>query len=170
MSHFTVGWYVIYTRPRHEKKIAEELAAQKIDFYLPIKKTLRMWHDRKKFVDLPVFQSYVFVYLKSLKDYYDGLSIQGVLQYVRFGKEIARVKDTVINEMRLLIDYGSNVEVSSENFQRGQQLYIQHGPLTGISCEMVEVDGKQKILVRISLLQRSLLISLPTTYLTAVPT
>lgn len=161
MSKFVPGWYVIYTKPQHERKVGNGLTEEAVDFYFPTQKTLRTWYDRKKYINAPVFPSYIFVCLKDLKDYYKGLKIEGVLKYISFGKEIARVSDKVIEDIRLLINYGEDLEVSSDYIQPGQQLFIRNGPLTGVSCEVVQVNSKQKILVRIHLLQRNLLISLP---------
>jgi len=69
MNTFNAGWYVIYTRPRHERKVAAELSIENIEFYLPITRVLRTWHDRKKYIDLPLFQSYIFVHLKNQEEY-----------------------------------------------------------------------------------------------------
>jgi transcription antitermination factor NusG len=169
MNEFMNGWHVMYTMPRHERKVANELITAKINYYLPLKKELRKWHDRKKFIDVPLFKSYVFVKLKNLNEYYEGLKIEGVLNYVRFGKDIARVSDKDIDDLRILVDSGEDIEVSAASFQPGQQLFISQGPLTGISCEIVRFNDKDKILVRIHFLQRNLLISLPASYLLSIP-
>jgi transcriptional antiterminator RfaH len=161
MNTFKEGWYVLYTKPHHEKRVANGLAEMKTAFYLPTKETLRMRHDRRKFVNVPMFPSYVFVHLKSLRDYYDGLSVQGALQYVRFGSEIARISDKVVDDLRLIVQNVKDIEVSTDRFQQGQQLFIKDGPLTGVCCEVVKLGYKEKILVRIELLQRNLLITMP---------
>ena len=54
-------WYAIYTKPRNEKKVAENLAAIGIESYCPIVTTLKQWSDRKKMVETPLIPSYVFV-------------------------------------------------------------------------------------------------------------
>lgn len=168
MNKFIPGWYVLYTRPRHERKVAYALSDVKMEFYFPTRKTLRIWRDRKKFIESPLFQSYIFVYLNDLREYFNGLNISGVLKYVCIGREVARISDKVIAEMRLLIDHGNGVEITSENFEQGQQLLIQHGPLTGVSCEVIQSHNRQKILVRMNLLQRNLLLSLPADHFVAV--
>lgn len=93
MNTFTTGWYVMYTRPQHEKKVTIRLSELGFSCYLPIRKMLKIWHDRKKYVEEPLFQSYVFVHLNGIEDYYLGQHLPGVLQYVRFGKEVARVSE-----------------------------------------------------------------------------
>ena len=64
MNNFLKGWYLIYTRPRHEKKVFLQLTEMKVRSLLPTTKKLRTWHDRKKYIDEPLFPSYIFVYLE----------------------------------------------------------------------------------------------------------
>jgi transcription antitermination factor NusG len=131
-------------------------------------KTLRTWCDRKKYIDMPLFPSYVFVYLRNMQDYYCGLNNDGVLYYVKMGKNIVCVGEDVISNIQLAVDKGNGVEVSENYFQPGQKLVVQKGPLTGLSCELIHYNGKQKLLVRVHLLQRNLLVTMPAEHLMAV--
>lgn len=158
----------MYTKPRHEKAVSRRLAELNIKGYLPITKVLRTWCDRKRFIEAPLFPSYVFVYLSSLLDYNNGHDIEGALHYVRFGKEVVRINDSIIQNIQLAADNGNEIEVSSDYFQPGQQLYIQRGPLTGLSGEIVRINGGQKILIRVNLLQRNLLLTMPAEDLLAI--
>ncbi|MEO5562061.1 MAG: UpxY family transcription antiterminator, partial [Chitinophagaceae bacterium] len=165
---FKKGWYVIYTKSRHEKRVTHKLAELEIIFFLPITKQLRKWSDRKKYIDLPLFPSYIFVYLDDMNDYYNSLSIPGVLCYVRFGGEIACVSEAVINNLKLLAGKELEIEIGSEYFQPGQQVVIRQGILTGLSCEFVRYNNKEKFLVRVNLLQRNILVTIPSGHLMPV--
>ncbi|HVW58575.1 MAG TPA: hypothetical protein VHC48_01020, partial [Puia sp.] len=66
-------------------------------------------------------------------------------------------------------NFTSEIEVSSEYLQPGSILYIKDGPFTGFSCEVIQYKGKQKILVRIELLQRNILLDIPVEYLMGIP-
>jgi transcriptional antiterminator RfaH len=160
MKDFYSGWYLIYTKPRHEKKLQSRLMEINIDTFLPTKKTLRTWHDRKKYIDEPLFPSYVFIYLNDMQNYYDGIDAEGALYYVRTGKEVARVNESVVNNIRLVVDQAKELEVSDDRFQPGRRLVITKGALAGLSCEVVRYNSKQKLLVRVELLGRNLLLSL----------
>lgn len=168
MDLFRSGWYLIYTKPQHEKKVHAHLTEIKVDSFLPTRKILRTWHDRKKYVDEPLFPSYVFIYLNDKKNYYDGIDTEGSLYYVRSGKEIARVSEAIVNNIKLAVDQGNDIQISEDRFQPGRKLVINKGPLTGLSCEVVRYNNKQKLLLRIDLLQRNILITLPTEYLMSV--
>ena len=168
MSRLVEGWYLIYTKPHHEKKVHAVLTEMKIDSFLPLTKKLRIWHDRKKYVDEPLFPSYVFVFLKDMQSYYDGMDTEGALYYVRTGKEIARISDKVVDSIKLVTDRVKELEVSETRFEPGKRLVINKGALTGLLCEVVEYNHKQKLLVRVDLLQRNILMTLPAEYLMVI--
>ncbi|MCW3465954.1 UpxY family transcription antiterminator [Chitinophaga nivalis] len=160
MLAFASGWYVVYTGPRKEKKISDELFEKSITHYLPLIKTARQWHDRKKILYIPAFPSYIFVYLNKQTEYREVLDIEGVHCYVKIGKVPAIVKPAIIDQIRLVIN-SDNVIVSAAHFEVGEKLYIQEGPFTGLHCEMIKIEGKNKMLVRVNLLNRNILVDMP---------
>jgi transcriptional antiterminator RfaH len=156
---FNGGWYVAYTRTRHEKKIAGLMEELNIVNFLPVTQVLRIWHDRKKYVETPLFPSYIFVYLACVKDYYETLNLPGLLCFVKQGKETARVDESVINTLRMATGSRSEIEVIAGSFKPGQKVVIREGPFIGMSCEVVEHRCEDKIIVRLPLLQRNILLS-----------
>lgn len=169
MSIFLENWCVLYTRPCHEKKTYARIGDLAVEAFMPTTKVLRQWHDRKKYVHIPLFPSYIFVYLRNVKDYHDCLEVDGALGFVRFGKEIATVREKVIEDIRLITGNANEIEASSVTFAPGQQACIQEGPLTGLSCEIINVGKSAKALVRVTLLKRCLLVTLPAGSLIAAP-
>ena len=59
-------WYALYTKSRNEKKAHSALVSSGIDSFLPLIKNLKQWSDRKKWVEEPLFRSYLFVQYFSL--------------------------------------------------------------------------------------------------------
>jgi transcription antitermination factor NusG len=168
MKNFKTGWYIIYTKYRHEKKVVEQLIKKNVDTFLPTKRVLKQWHDRSKVVEEPLFPSYVFVYLNDVDSFHYGADSEGTLHYVRIGKDIARVNDEVINNIKLSVNSSVAMEVSSTRFQHGQKITICEGALSGLCGEVIEVGKKQKLLVRVDLLQRNILLCLPQKYFVPV--
>ena len=161
MNDFKDGWYLIYTKPHHEKKVYNHLTGKNINSFLPTRKVLRSWHDRKKYIDEPLFPSYVFIYIDDVKNYYEGIEAEGALYYVRDGKKIARVSNDIVESIKLVSVHAKELEVSEMRFQPGRRLVISQGSLTGLECEVVQINTKHKLLVRVELLQRTLLMTLP---------
>ena len=157
-----------YTRSRHEKKIAAQLSEANIVHFLPTVKQLNNWHDRKKQVVKPLFPSYIFIYLNSQGNYYEALNTNGVLYFIKQGKEISTISEEVINSIRFLTSFESGIEVTAQKFQPGQMVTIQQGVFAGLSCEVVEHCGKSNILVRVNLLQRNVLLNLEAINLLAI--
>jgi transcription antitermination factor NusG len=162
---FNKGWHLLYTSSKQEKKVAEQLAARNINHYLPIVKTTRKWSDRIKTLNAPLFPSYLFIYLEQLEDYYNSLEAKGALHYVRFGTQIARVADSIVNDLKIVINKGQEIEVSYTEFNKGEILTISDGPLTGLNCEVVQYKSKEMILVRVNLLKRNVLAEVPVHHL-----
>jgi transcriptional antiterminator RfaH len=161
MAYFKAGWYLIYTKPRQERKVTNQLVESNIQAYLPLTKERRQWSDRRKIIYQPMFPSYVFVYLNNLQEFYKGLGFEGTCCYVKSGKEAVSIRDTEVNYIRMLENNGENIEVSKDFFKVGQQLIIQQGPLSGLPCEVVQYKGKRRIIVRVVMLQRSIVADLP---------
>ena len=163
MSNFRTGWYLIYTKPHQERKVANQLSEMNIQSYLPLKLERRKWSDRIKIIHSPIFPSYVFVQLKSVQEFFDGLSAEGSCCYVKFGNEAARMREDEIEAIRMIETNGENIEIADNSFQIGQHLVIQHGPLNGFPCEVIQYKGRKRILVRVAILQRSIMADLPYT-------
>lgn len=156
---------MIYTKPRHEKKVYQDLQIRQIDSFLPIKQSLKNWHDRKKLIDEPLFPSYVFLYINNVDTYYKSLSVDGAMYYVKEGAKPARVQEKVIANLRILMQSRSQMEVSTLKFEKGEKLLIAKGPLAGLNCELIKYAGRHKILVRVELLSRSILMAVAEDYL-----
>src|SRR5690606_15969941 len=75
-------WYVFYTRSRQEKKVRDLLLKGGFEVFLPMQKVMRQWSDRKKKVDVPLFNSYIFVKDQEFR-ITDILRIPGVAWNIR---------------------------------------------------------------------------------------
>ena len=84
----TQQWYALYTKSRAEKKVAGELNKLGITNYLPIKRELRQWSDRKKWVEVPAISSYIFICIPKER-YNDVFQVNGIVAYVSYkGKAV----------------------------------------------------------------------------------
>lgn len=158
---FKEGWYVIYTKPRHEKQVYQKLVQAEIDAFLPIRKDLRKWWDRSKIIEVPLFPSYLFVKLINFKQYYLSIAIEGVLYFIKNGQEISQVTENVISSIKSILEKNIPFDIVSEKFEIGEKLLITSGPFRGLICELHQNKGKQNAMVNISVLHRTIILSLP---------
>jgi len=151
-------WYAIYTRSRGEKTATKLLQEQGIEVYLPLQRKLRQWSDRKKWVEVPYINSYLFV-KTSEKEYYEILNTQGVIRYITFEGKAAPIPEWQINAMKKLIQSEAIITFSSHRFRKGEEVQIEEGALMGYKGEVIkDSDGKKKVMIRIGQLGISMII------------
>lgn len=156
----TYNWYAIYTKSRSEKAVFDRLQEQSIEAFLPLQKKLRRWSDRKKWVETPYINSYVFVKV-SEKEYYDVLNTQGAVRYITFEGKAAPIPDWQIEVMKKVISSNQAFHFSSQHFRKGEKISIESGSLTGYSGEVIhDSDGKKKVLIRIDQIGYSLVVEM----------
>lgn len=163
METAKTGWFVIYTKPRHEKKVAQYLKHLNFEYFLPTITRLKVLPKKKKHVTSPLFPSYIFVKPNSVQRYIESMQLPGVLYYVKTGNQIAKVSEATIAKLQNLDrkNYHEDIEVSTEYFDKGKIINIEAGPFKGFDCEVIEHKGKYKVLVRLELLQRNIIVDLP---------
>lgn len=156
-------WYPVYTRARAEKKVEAWLNKHGIECYLPLRKVLKQWSDRKKWVSSPLFSSYVFVRI-DMVEYQDVLNTPGVARFVWFEGKPVPVSEKQIHTVKLLLEGDIDIEALEEEFAPGDMVSIDYGSLKGLSGELIEYRGKKKILIRINEIGKNLVIEVPLAY------
>ena len=100
-------------------------------------------------------------------DFYRTLSVNGACMYIRFGMEYAKVSDTEIKNIELLLQSNdlTEVETNTENFKVGDLKIISYGPLSGLECQVLNISNSNKIIVRIDSLKKNIIATIPSGYL-----
>ena len=124
-----LNWYALYTKPRKEQKVAQQLEQLGFIIYLPLKTEIRQWSDRKKKVVSPMFSSYVFIKIEESKRQ-EVFIIDGVLNYVFWLGKPAVIRDEEMELMRREIDQ-PNSEVTVVSIQPGDKIQLQQGVFKG---------------------------------------
>jgi len=154
-------WHAVYTRLNHEKTVEKSLLDQNIEVYLPTIKKLHTWSDRKKWVETPLFKSYVFVRV-SHKEYFRVLQISSVLNYICFGGKASVIPDQQIDMVKRILKEEMECEVANRPYEPRERVQITGGPLAGQQGEVVKCDGKHYMLLRIDHLSHSLMVRIKT--------
>ena len=159
-------WIAVYTKPRHEKTVENELLKKGFEVYLPILKQRRKWSDRKKWVELPLFRSYIFVKTE-IKNSLFVLQTMGVVKVIKFGGEIAVIQNDSIQAIKLMIEGGYMPE-AIDYFVKGETVEVKSGPLKGLIGEVIRVDNSDRLLVRVDAIQHSISVQIDRGYLKSV--
>jgi transcription antitermination factor NusG len=121
-------WYAVYTKPRWEKKVDALLAEQGLESYCPLNRIRKKWSDRMKWVDEPLFKSYVFVRVYP-EDQTKVRMVDGVLNYVYWLGKPAVIKDAEIEDIRRFLDEHSEVQVLPVEIRPDDRVVIRSGIL-----------------------------------------
>ena len=157
-------WYAAYTLPRSEKQAYERLLENRIEAYLPLRKTIRQWSDRKKVVEVPLLPSYIFVKIAP-KFFPLVYNTYGVVRFITFEGKAVAIPQQQIDILRLLIDSNTEIEVTSENFAKGDSVKVVSGALVGITGELIKIGSNSRFIVRIDKLDQNLILKIPKAFL-----
>lgn len=135
-------WYVVYTRPRWEKKVSGILMARGIEYYCPLNKVMKQWSDRKKIVLEPLFKGYVFIKIPDAQKW-EVKSIEGVLNYVYWLGKPAIVKEQEIDTIRKFLQEFRDIEVVEKQLTVNSKVLIKQGVLMNFHGIIIEVAGNK---------------------------
>jgi len=148
-------WYAIRTRSRHEKIVAEQLQTQSIESFLPLVKRTRVWSDRKKEVEMPLFSGYSFARLVLYSpDRLRVLQTHGVAGFVGVRGVGIPVPEGQIENLRTLLANG--IPMKDRPFlQVGQRVRIRGGVLDGIEG-ILATQNDRNLVISVGPIHRSL--------------
>jgi len=132
-------WFVVYTRPQQELKVAEQLSAMGITNYCPTITLLKQYSDRKKKVNKPLLSSYVMVELEE-NQRNKVFSCSGIVRYLFYLGRPAVVPTFEINLMQNHLN-GVYNDIEVTTLSVGDYHTITQGPFSGVSGKVVETNN-----------------------------
>jgi transcription antitermination factor NusG len=147
-------WFVIYTRPNHEKVLAQEISQlQSCESYLPVKKIMRKWSDRVKKIEVPLFSNYVFV--KSTNESRTLLfNMPGIIRFVSFEGKPVTISDNEIARIKLIESNSASIENESYHCA-GKEVTISRGIFAGITGTVIKKINESRFVIRVPLLMQA---------------
>jgi transcription antitermination factor NusG len=149
----THPWFALVVRARHEKTVSMYLDGKGYAQYLPLYRSQRAWSDRVKDLDLPLFGGYVFSRFDPLHRL-PILTIPGVLSVVSFGQGPQPVDAAELDAIRRISQSGLPAE-PWPFLKVGQRVRVERGPLAGVEGLLIQMRSQSRIVVSLSILQRS---------------
>jgi len=156
-------WIAVYTKSRHEKVVIQELEKKNIEAYCPILKERRQWSDRKRWVEFPLFRSYVFAKIE-LKNSLYILQTMGVHHIIKFQGNISTIPDGIIQNIKNMIDGGFTVE-QVEYFVKGDEVIVVDGPLKGMEGIVVKIKNENKLVLKVAAIHQAIAVQIHPGYL-----
>jgi transcriptional antiterminator NusG len=150
------SWFAVQTKPRHEKRVAAELAEKGITVFLPLVSALHQWTDRTREVMLPLFTNYAFVRIgEEPNPRVSVLRTNGVVGFVGMQGRPVPIPDEQINAVQTILR--ERIPFSLHPFLSvGRKVRIRGGCLDGIQGVILAMNGDQSLIVSIESIQGSI--------------
>ena len=147
-------WLVAIVRICHEKKTSERLTKMGIENFLPIQQEVHQWSDRRKIVDRVLLPMMIFVHV-DLQEQKEVLTLSSISRYMVLRGEStpAVIPDQQMLRFKFMLDYSDEtISMSTSPLALGEKVRVIKGPLAGLEGELVNVNGKSKVAVRLTML------------------
>jgi transcriptional antiterminator RfaH len=145
-----MNWYVVYTKPKWEKKVAEKLNEIGITAYCPLVEKIKQWSDRKKRINSPLFNSYIFVQIQE-NERNKIFGVLGVVRYLFWLGKPAIVKNFEIENIKRWLSTSLDYDFFVEEFKTGDKIILKSGLFASQSAIVEEVKQNQYIMILESL-------------------
>lgn len=149
-------WYAAYTRPRHEKRVAEELERKAVEIFLPVYETMRKWKNGRHRIQLPLFPGYAFVRI-SLNDRLNVLRVPGVVNLVGANGTPIALQESELTNLRQALSIGTLAK-PHPFLTEGRRVRVTSGPFAGLEGLLKRRKGQAGVVVSLILIQRSVLV------------
>lgn len=148
-------WYAIHTMARHEKWIAQRLQEKRVFTFLPLLQQAHQWSDRRRKVEVPMFDCYAFVYImQTTEERLKVLRTPGVLAFVGSERQGTPIPDEQITNLQTAIR--EKIPCALHPFiSVGKRVRIRSGSLNGVEGILVRQWGEQSVVISVELLRRS---------------
>jgi len=160
------SWFALQVRSRKESYVASQITGQGFECLLPTYKSIRKWSDRVKELEQPLFPGYLFCRF-DFQNRRPVITTPGVLQIVGYGRTAIPVSDEEVQALQLAVASGIPKQ-PWPYLEVGQRVRVNYGTLTGLEGILVNVKGNHRVVLSVTLLQRSVAMEVETSWLTPV--
>lgn len=144
-------WFVIHSRPRAEKKVAEWLVRNELPHYLPLLERVRSYVSKKVVFLHPAFPGYLFARFALGQRSFVRQS--GHVANVIFCKNQARLLHEM-ERIRQVLASGLPVE-KHPYLETGAKVVVTEGKLRGLEGIIVERLGATKLVISVEMFQQA---------------
>jgi transcriptional antiterminator RfaH len=154
--------------PALKKKVAELFEREHIEYFLPLIKKYKVWSDRRKIIEVPLFNSYIFVFI-SEHEHLSVLKIPGVVRFITFEGLKVSIRPVQIEAIKKYLDTGEEWLENEADYVVGKRVKVNRGSMKGLEGRLVQILGKQRVKVEIDAIQQSVFVKIPKGSLDIIP-
>jgi transcription antitermination factor NusG len=151
-------WYALEVVTRKESQVAQAVADKGYECFLPLFHVRKTWSDRVKVTPIPLFRGYVFSRFDA-RFKLPILVTPGVRDIVSIGRIAAPIPDSEIEAIQAVVRGGLMLE-PCEGLHEGDPVIVTVGPLCGVEGKFLRYRGRDRLMLSISLIQRSVAVEI----------
>src|ERR1039457_3650356 len=153
-----LSWYALRIQSRLASLASTTLRGRGYEELLPLYRSRRRWSDRTKELELPLLPGYLFCQF-DVRHRVPILTTPGVIGVVGAGKVPVPIDLDEIEAVRAILRSGLAAQ-PWPLLRVGSKVYIERGPLTGLEGIITNTDKVYRLVVSVSLLQRSVAVEI----------
>lgn len=146
-------WFALHVRSRKESAVADQLAGQGFETFVPKYKVVRRWSDRLKELEQPLFPGYLFSRF-DLDRRRLLLATPGVIQIVSVGQAPTPVDEAEVEAIRGALDSGLPTQ-PWPCLEAGERVRVTYGNLRTLEGILICFKGHHRVVLSVKMLQRA---------------
>lgn len=150
-----------------EKMVSDQLRGKGYEEFLPMCWSRRLWSDRVKVIQMPLFTGYLFCRFDP-ENRFAILTTPGVCTIVGRGRTPLPVDANQVESIRLAVRSGQGVE-PWPRLEVGNKVRIEVGPLSGVEGTLLRHKGTTHLILGVTLMQRAVAVEIDETWVMPSP-
>ena len=158
-----IAWYLVQCKARQDERAQEHLLRQGFDCFCPTLNVESLKGGRLKRLCQPMFPGYLFVHFRAQDNWTALRSTRGVTRVVSFSGTPSQVPDSIVEHLRLrCIESGECAALNA-----GDRVQVRVGPYAEMDAIFLAMDGEQRVMLLLNILNRQQQVSIPLSHLVA---
>ena len=151
VDSFVGQWWVLHTRSRNEKKVADHLTHRNVQHFLPLAHHRRTYGGKAKEVSIPLFPGYVFL-CGGPEDRLEALRTNRIANILEVADQEQLKRD--LRQIELVVQSDEPVDLYPR-LQKGARCRVIAGSLEGLEGVVLRRRGPWRVFVAVHFIAQS---------------
>ncbi|WP_251360164.1 transcription/translation regulatory transformer protein RfaH [Kangiella sp. TOML190] len=149
------SWYLIQAKPKQQAKAKEHLDNQGIENFYPTIEIEKIIRGKRQKVLEPLFANYIFVRLDDEAIGWSKIrSTRGVRDFVRFGSQVAKVPEPLIESIKQDVSSLTAESIESNVPKVGEKVKITDGVFKDLEGIYKAKNGEERSIILLTVLNK----------------
>lgn len=131
-----------------------------VESFLPTQNVIKIWSDRKKKVEEPLFPNYVFV-KTSAQERFDLFAVPGLVRFIAQEGRPVEIPDQDIENIKCMLSSDGKLTCHSYSGKIGSKVLIKNGQFAGIEGVVQKQNGMKRLTIQIEALRQVVSVDIP---------